>query len=897
MRYLALLPLLLSCATPSSTTPVSASASIPPTPTEATRSWRQTQAVVIRHATVMPASGPAIEDGAVAFADGKLLAVGKNAEVPTPPGAEELDGTGLYVTPGIIDAHSHLGVYSSPSSFSTDDGNEATAPVTAEVDVEHGFWPQDPGLRRAAAGGITSLLVLPGSANLIGGRGFPVKLHFGRSAVEMRFPGAKDVLKMACGENPRRVYGQERKAMPSTRMGNVAGYRQAFAQARDYLNKLEDWEKKRQKKLDEAGPPPMRDLKLETLAEVLRGNILVQNHCYRADEMAVMLQVAEENGFAIRAFHHALEAYKLRDKLAEKQVAVATWADWWGFKMEAWDGIPENAALVSQAGGRAVIHSDSAYGIQRLNQEAGKAMWRARESGIPIPEEEALRWVTLNPAWVMGADDRTGTLEPGKMADVVLWRGHPLSVYARAQRVWADGVVTYDAAKGPVDVSDFEVGERAGASARLVAQPAAVPTLQELGLTARCDVLKDRTCAELLPVSGEACTAFQGVTVFTGAEWLKDASVVVEGGKVTRVQAGAPGAVPTGCRGVEGKGRLLTPGFMEPFSGLGLTEVLQEDSTFDYGPRGDAAAKEPIRAAQRAADAINPASALYPVTRLGGVTAAAAVPLGGLVPGQSAWVATDGSLRRSPLALHLNLGGAGRNALSSSRSEVLERVRELLFDAREYGKRKTDFEQNRMRQVTASRLDLEALQDVLAGKLPVVVYATRVSDLLAALELAREYGLKLILAGGDEAWLVAKELAAAKVPVILLPTQNLPKDFDALSSRLDSPALLRAAGVKVLFSTLGEPHQVRTLAQEAGNAVAWGLPHTEALRAITSSVAEAFGVEGGRIAPGAVADLVLWNGDPLESSSRPLGMWLAGKQVPLISRQQALFEKHRTLPK
>ncbi|WP_224370323.1 amidohydrolase family protein [Hyalangium versicolor] len=897
MRYLWLLPLIFSCATVSTPTSQSDVALPPPTSTEASRTWSQARAVVIRHATVMPASGPSIEDGAVAFVDGKLLAVGKNAEVATPPGAEEIDGTGLFVTPGIIDAHSHLGVYSTPASFSNDDGNEYTSPVTAEVDAEHGFWPQDPGLRRAASGGITSLLVLPGSSNLIGGRGFPVKLHFGRTAVEMRFPGAKDALKMACGENPRRTYGVERKTAPLTRMGNVAGYRQAFAQARDYLNKLEDWQRKHSKKADEAGPPPARDLKLETLAEVLRGNILVQNHCYRADEMAVMLQVAEENGFTVRAFHHALEAYKLRDLLAEKHVAVATWADWWGFKLEAWDGIPENAGLISQAGGRSVIHSDSAYGIQRLNQEAGKAMWRARESGIPIPEEEALRWVTVNAAWVMGVDDKTGSLEPGKMADVVLWKGHPLSVYARAWRVWADGVVTYDAATGPVDASDFEVGERAATSARLVAPPAAAPSLQDLGLTARCDALKDRSCAELLPVGAEACTAFQGVTVFTGTDWMKDASVVVEGGKVTRVQSGAQGALPAGCRTVEGRGRLLTPGFMEPFSGLGLTEVLMEDSTTDYGPRGDADAREPIRAAQRAVDSINPASVLYPVARQGGVTASAAVPAGGLVSGQSAWVATDGTVRRSLLALHINLGLAGRNALSSSRSEVLERLRELLFDAREYGRRKADFEQNRMRPVTASRLDLESLQDVLSGKLPVVVYASRASDMLAALALAREYGLKLIIAGGDEAWRVAQELAAAKVPVILQPTQNLPKDFDALSSRPDCAVLLRAAGVRVLFSTLGEPHQVRTLPQEVGNAVSWGLPHTEALQAITSSVADTFGVEGGRIAPGAVADLVLWNGDPLESSSRVLGMWLAGKQVPLVSRQQALFEKYRVIPK
>ncbi|WP_309894922.1 amidohydrolase family protein [Archangium sp.] len=896
-RYFSLL-LLTSCATVSSSTstsPESASAKTSPQAAAPARVWRQERAVVVRHATVMPASGPAIEDGAVAFVDGKILAVGRNADVATPPGAEEVDGTGLYVTPGIIDAHSHLGVYASPDTTSTSDGNEATAPVTAEISAEHSFWPQDPGLRRAAAGGITSLLVLPGSANLIGGRGYPVKLHFGRSAAEMRFPGAKDGLKMACGENPRRVYGTQRRA-PATRMANVAGYRQAFAKAREYMQRHEEWEKKRAKKPEEAGPAPLRDLQLETLAEVMRGNILVQNHCYRADEMEVMLRVADEFGYSIRAFHHALEAYKLRDRLAEKQVAVATWADWWGFKMEAWDGIPENAGLVSQAGGRAVIHSDSALGIQRLNQEAGKALWRARESGIPLTEEEALRWVTLHPAWTMGVEDRTGSLEPGKMADVVLWKHHPLSVYARAQRVWADGVVTYDAALGAVDASDFELGERAGASARLVAQPAAPPALQEAGLGTRCEPSADNGCARPLEVTEAACTAFQDVAVLSNGTWVAHASVLVENGKVTRVQPGVLGAVPAGCRSVEGKGRVLAPGFVDALTSLGVVEVGLEESTVDDTPRGEEA-KDPIRAAQRAADSLNPASETFPVARLGGVTAAGVIPTGGLVSGLSAWVTTDGTVRRAPLALHINLGLTGRNAVSGSRSQVLERLRELLTDAREYNKRKGDFEQNRMRTLAASRLDLEALQPALAGTVPVVVTANRVSDIRAALGLGREFGLKVLIAGGREAWMVARELAAAKVPVIVQPTQNLPSSFDGLSSRLDAAALLSAAGVKVLFSTQGEPHMVRTLAQEAGNAVAWGLPYADAVRAITSNVTEAFGLEGGQVAPGQVADLVLWNGDPLEVSSRPLGMWLGGKQVPLTTRQQALFEKYRALPK
>jgi imidazolonepropionase-like amidohydrolase len=891
--------LLLLLATACATTPeapkppIEAPAAPPKAPA---RVWKQSRAVVVRHATVMPATGPAIEDGAVAFVDGKLAAVGRNADVATPPGAEEVDGTGLYVTPGIIDAHSHLGVYSSPSSFSNDDGNEATAPVTAEVSAEHAFWPQDPGLRRAAAGGVTSLLVLPGSANLVGGRGYPAKLHFGRSAAEMRFPGAKDVLKMACGENPRRSYGKDKKTAPATRMGNVAGYRQAFAQAREYMNKWADWRTKKEKKPEEAGPAPLRDLKLETLAEVLRGNVLVQNHCYRADEMAVMLEVADEAGYQIRAFHHALEAYKLRDRLAEKNVGVATWADWWGFKLEAWDGIPENAALVAQAGGKAVIHSDSAYGIQRLNQEAGKAMWRARESGIPVTEEEALRWVTLNPAWMMGVEGVTGSLEPGKMADVVLWKGHPLSVYARAQRVWTDGVVTYDAATGAVDPSDFEVGDSAAQAARLVATAAPAPSLEDLGLSARCDAGRDRACAEPLPLGKEACTVFQGVTAFTGAEWVTDATVVVRDGRVGSVQRGAAGAAPPGCAVVAGKGRLLTPGLIDPLTELGLVEVGAEETTQDNAPRGDAA-KQDVRAALQAADSINPASAVFPVARLGGVTGAVSAPKGGLVAGQSAFVTTDGAIRAGVLAMHLNLGITGRDAVSGSRALVLERVRELLFDAREYGRRKADFEQRRMRELAASRLDLEALQPVLAGRLPVVVKAERVSDLRAALRLAKEYGLKLVIAGGSEAWMVAPELAAAKVPVILQPTQNLPADFDRLNSRGDSAALLHAAGVRVLISVLGEPAMVRTLAQEAGNAVAWGLPHTQALRAVTQEAAAAFGLEEGRIAPGAPADLVLWNGDPLEVSSRPVGMWLAGRQVPLTSRQQALFQKYKTLAK
>lgn len=414
--------------------------------------------ILIRGATVLTGTGTRIGGGDVLIEDGHISAVG--SALPQPAGANVIEARGRWVTPGLIDVHSHLGVYPSPSVNAHDDGNESTDPVTANVWAEHSVWPQDPGFDTALQGGVTTLQILPGSANLIGGRGVTVKNVPATTYQAMKFPAAPQALKMACGENPKRVYGNRTKA-PSTRMGNVAGYRQAFADAQDYLEqwkeyraKLAAYEKKKEKKeaganddKDEPVPPkpPKRDLRLETLAEVIQGNILVHNHCYRADEMATMLDVAREFGFRISAFHHGVEAYKLADRLAAEGVCGALWADWWGFKLEAWDGIQENIALVDYPkGGCAIVHSDSEEGIQRLNQEAAKAMTRGVRAGLSIPPERAIRWVTSNAARSLGIADKTGTLEAGKMADVVVWNASPFSVYALADLVYVDGVLRFD---------------------------------------------------------------------------------------------------------------------------------------------------------------------------------------------------------------------------------------------------------------------------------------------------------------------------------------------------------------------------------------------------------------------------------------------------------------------
>jgi imidazolonepropionase-like amidohydrolase len=398
-------------------------------------------------ATIFDGEGKRRDNGTVLFRDGKVELIG--ADVPGPfPEYQIIDGTGKFVTPGIIDVHSHLGNYPSPGVDAHSDGNEATNPVRAEVWAEHSVWPQDPGFSRALAnGGVTALQILPGSANLFGGRSVVLKNVPARTVQGMKFAGAPYGLKMACGENPKRVYGT-RNQMPQTRMGNMAVNRQTWIKAADYKRKLDK------------GESVTRDLQLETLAGVLSGDILVHNHCYRADEMALVVDMAKEFGYKVSTFHHAVESYKIADLLAKEGICSAMWADWWGFKMESYDAINENIPLVHNAGGCAIVHSDDANGIQRLNQEAAKALADGRRMGIKVSDEVAWTWLSYNPAKALGIADKTGSLKPGKMADLVLWNGNPLSVYTRPDKVWIDGALMYDAAdpkKRPV--ADFELGQ------------------------------------------------------------------------------------------------------------------------------------------------------------------------------------------------------------------------------------------------------------------------------------------------------------------------------------------------------------------------------------------------------------------------------------------------------
>ncbi len=398
--------------------------------------------IVIRNATVFDGNGNKFQNFDVHFSDGKIQAIGLRLVTD---GAQEIDGTGKFVTPGIIDNHSHMGVYPAPSVRTSSDGNEATNPVTSEVWAEHSVWTQDPQYKLALAGGITTFHVLPGSANLFGGRGVTLKNVSANTVPEMKFPDAPHSLKMACGENPKRVYSSRG---PSTRMGNVAGYRNAWIGAENYKEQLER-------------DPSHRDIRNETLAGVLDGEILVHNHCYRADEMATMINIGEEFGYKISTFHHGVEAYKIADLLADKGICAALWADWWGFKHEAYDMSIANIAIVDQARdgtGCAIVHSDDESGIQRLNQEAAKALAAGRRAGFEISEGRAMTWITKNPAKSLGILEQTGTLDIGKDADVVIWSGNPFSIYTKAEQVYIDGALAFDKATNFMPHTDFDLG-------------------------------------------------------------------------------------------------------------------------------------------------------------------------------------------------------------------------------------------------------------------------------------------------------------------------------------------------------------------------------------------------------------------------------------------------------
>jgi len=802
--------------------------------------------VLLKNATVITL-GPSgtLENASVLVRKGRIEAVGR--AIAAPAGVKEIDCTNRFIIPGIIDCHSHI---------ANEGGlNEASQTVTPEVRIADVVKPDDIAIYRALAGGVTSANVLHGSANAIGGQNAVIKLRWGRRlASELLFEGAPRGIKFALGENPKRSNFPDGRAkrFPNTRMGVEASFRRSFTEAQEYRKQWDAWEKTKQ------GAPPRRDQRLETLAGILKGEILVHCHCYRADEILMILQVARDFGFRVATLQHVLEGYKVAHEIAAAGTGASTFSDWWGFKIEALDATPYNMAMMLDAGVNVSLNSDSDELIRHLYQEAAKAV---KYGGVP--ELEALKMITLNPAIQLGIDKRAGSIEVGKDADLAVFNGHPLSTYSRTSMTLIDGEVYFE---------EPAMRSHAVAGFSVAARPRRAPG----------------------PLPKDGAVAIRNATVHpvTSAP-VKGATVLIRDGKIAAV--GTDVDTPPGARELDATGLHVYPGLIDASSTIGITEIGSVHGTRDEAEIGL------IQPDLRVAIALNPHSEVVPVARAGGITAFVSAPSGGLVCGQSAlarpsgWVPSEMTIR-APLALHVNVPPNRKPEEPPPDAKEDTRGRDL----REFFAAAKRFQKGADAKLPQERdLRLEAMLPYMRGERPVVFNAHDVLDIKWALKLAEEFGLKPIIAGGREAWKCASLLAQKKVPVIAGPVADLPmRRHDPYHAAYTNVARLHVEGVPFAIASF-DATNARNLPYEAALAASYGLPREEALKAVTINPAKILGVADrlGSIEAGKDANLIVTTGDPLEIVTDLVWVFVDGVAQPLDTRHTRLWEKFSKRPK
>lgn len=861
------------------------------------------KSILIKNARLILVSAPSIDRGWIFLEQGNIKDFGAG-DAPDLKADLVIEAEGKTISPGIIDTHSHMGVYPHPGVKAHSDGNEAVSPNTADVWAENSFWPQDPALWRALSSGITTIQVLPGSANLFGGRSFTAKMLPKISAREMRFVGAPQGLKMACGENPKRVYGE--KGGPSTRMGNVAGYNQAYQQAFEYHQDwikyerdLKFWNDRRAeiekgqskdkdqafKEIGDAPMPPKIDAKLETLRGVITGEIIVHMHCYRADEMSLMMDIAKKYGFTIRSFHHAIEGYKIAKKLAEHGTGISTWADWWGFKMEAYDATSANAAITEKYGVKTIIHSDSAEDIRHLNHEVSKVIKAGKDLGIMIDEQKAMAWITLNAAWALGIDDKVGSIDKGKHADLVIWDRHPLSIYAKPEKVLIDGHIAFDRKGNIVPTSDFELGNRKiGLGSRDHKAPGPDQTLDLLS--------KPHEFSKTLANQN---FLIKDVTVLkSNGKRLENHDVLISGGKIKSIKKEIK---ETKGETISGAGKILTPGLFESASYLGLFEVSSVESTKNVSVEGS-----PLNPSLESHYSFNSQTSRIPIERASGVVYTMANPAGGMIAGKGFFFKLSDEPKKdliSNTAMYGSVSSHAKGAFGDNYSKLWQTLRAFVDEALFYHKNKSNFDKGNLRDLKFEAGELEAFKPVLDGKLPIVLAADsydEISNLILFVRELKKRKLKInvILYGGTESWMKGKELKALNIPVILNATNQTVHSFSHIQNRDDLAAALDDLGVEIALTAHEWFTYPRRIRQSAGMAVANGLSYEKAFEAITSNPAKIYGLEKefAKLAPNQAATFILWNADPLEPMANPERVWIDGKEMDLNNRQRMLARKY-----
>ena len=860
------------------------------------------RAVVIRGATVLTVTRGTIQNGTVVLRDGKIAAVG-GPETAVPQGAEIVEAAGRFVSPGIIDAHSHI---------AADSINEGGTTVSSMTGIEDVLDPTDIDVFRDLAGGLTVANVLHGSANPIGGKNAVIKLRWGKTRPsELLFEGAMPGIKFALGENPKDMrpggggQPQTPRRYPATRPGVEYVIRDAFTRAKAYQREWQDYERRR--KEGGAAVPPRRDLQLEPLVEILEGKRLVHAHCYRADEILMLIRLADEMGFKIATFQHVLEGYKVADEIAAHGAGASTFSDWWAYKVEAEDAIPYNPTIMHKRGVVVSINSDSAEHARRLNTEAAKSLhWGG------LTDDEALAFVTINPAKQLRIDNRVGSLEAGKDADVVIWNKHPLSTYAIVDRVYIDGTTYYDRVADERRLTDARSeksrlagaeGQKAPTAAPQTPEPKDPPIVRDFS-PANLPGLGGLTDEQVTPATGPVLAITNARIHPITRPTIERGTIVIRNGVIAAIDVN--NSAPAGAQVVDAKGADVYPGFIDARSSLGLVEP---------GARGFEDTQEmlDINAAVRAQSSYQSDSDAIPVARANGITSAAVMPSGGLVGGQVAVMNLDGwTWEEATLKPVVGVtfqfpnigggvgggGGFGQQPDPNRRYEDLKRerdarvkkVEDLIDRAKAYAKipaaeRRVDW-------------NLEAVIPVAEGRQPLFVQANNETQIRDAVAFADRVGVKIVITGGLEASLAAPLLKEKNIPVILGSVLTLPsrEDFHhAATYRAGSE--LAAAGVKFAFAT-GSYQNPRLLPYEAAISVAWGLTREKALAAITIDAAEILGVADrvGSLEPGKVANLVIWNGDPLELRTPVPRVFIAGREVGPDTKHTQLFERWMNRP-
>jgi len=845
------------------------------------------EVLIVQHATVWT-QGPqgVLEDADLLLRGGKVAAVGRGLAVPS--GAFVVDGRGKHVTPGLVDCHSHTAIRGGV--------NEGSDTITAEVRVADVIDPRDEDLYRELAGGLTTAHLLHGSANAIGGQDAVIKLHpYGRPQ-DLRVPGAWPGIKFALGENPKRSNFRDPEIAPrypGTRMGVMEAIRVAFAEARDQDRRWAEW--RALSKAEQAKRvPPRRDLRLEALAEVLRGERRVHSHAYRQDEMLALLRLAETYGVKVATFQHALEGYKIADEIARHGAGASIFTDWWAYKAEAYDAIPYNGALLRARGVNVSFNSDSDELARRLNLEAAKAVKYG-----DLAETDALDFVTRNPARQLGIEDRVGSLAPGKDADFVVWSGHPLSVYSKAEQTWVDGVREFDLVTDRARREGIEA-ERT----RLLAEwtkPASEPPASGAQPAVAPPAWLDAQ-------AGGPAVSIVGVTAHpVSGPVVENATLSFRGGRIVELGAGLP-PLP-GAEIVDGKGLHAWPGMIDALGDLGLTEIGSVPGMVDVAEMGD------VNPEVYAALAVNPDAEAIPVTRRNGITHALVAPEGGLVAGSSALLRLSGwtwedLVATGPLAMHVRWpsfrttpprpGATDDLSVEDQRRvrrEKIDLIRRTFAEARAYARGKAAGKGARAPDVNPA---YEALLPVLEGRMPVIVHADEDRQIASALDWAREEGVRVILAGGADVTRHASRLAREQIPVIVPAVLALPvHEDDPYDAAYRVPAILQEAGVTFCIAGGGTGWASRNLPYHAGMAAAFGLPRDAALRAVTLDAARVLGVDAvlGSLEPGKSASVVLTDGDLLEIRTHVKAVWVDGRPADLAAdKQERLYRRYRDRP-